>query len=164
MRSPRAGHHVLDHRCRSSGRGAGRGRHFATSLRSHTCHTHVAVMLGARERASDGELFVAKPSSLTYFTSVQRPWSPAGALQRVKTSQHLEQEHLCWSPTWPRSPLRSRPSQALPSLRCNFSSAKNSSGSVSSESVKIMIYKEPRSCSTSTVPCRIQGGSSRLSE
>ena len=43
--------------------------------------------------------------------------------------------------------LRSRPSQALPSLWCNVSSARNcSSESVSSESVRIMINRAPRSC------------------
>ena len=43
--------------------------------------------------------------------------------------------------------LRTRPSQALPALRCNFSrSTKGSSESVSSESVRIMMNKAPRSC------------------
>ena len=53
-----------------------------------------------------------------------------------------------WSPTWPVPIcLRSRPSQALPSLWCNVSSAKNcSSESVSSESVNILIKRAPRSC------------------
>ena len=48
---------------------------------------------------------------------------------------------------------RSRPSQALPSLQCNASSATNcSSESVSSESVSIMMNRAPRKC---TVSCRI---------
>ena len=55
-------------RGRRSSRGESRGKHLVVSLRSHTCHTHVAVVLGARERTSDGELFVTPPSSQTSLT------------------------------------------------------------------------------------------------
>ena len=53
-----------------------------------------------------------------------------------------------WSPTWPRSPLGEDPVRARHSLRSGavFSSAKNcSSEGASSESVRIMMKRAPRS-------------------